>query len=340
MGCWNGTCFLSNLSIMAGDRIKLQLLAPFMPSEDEVDLNKYTANDDPRGINGITYVSDVLTPIAPVISGEYNDYGSIKKVDSDASLTFLKAYVNELIRTKSIVSLMTVDSWISRNRDEKNPPKGMDATIPININDIDGFIDMVERGSILVKSQFGKWVRLRFVMMHEGIYQNALDSLENDDEWDSETMIENKQKIINFLKTGEVPKDSKDERLNLALKITETLKEFKHTPTESQKLSIKMVLNEILWEDFMYSENRIASTWFIKEYVNDPKNKKHAIGVVEAAYDYLKIKNYIERLRKPWALTGGNGSQHDNHDAVVSHSKMVAKFAMRHTKALEARYNS
>lgn len=354
MGCWNGTCFLSNISIRSGDRIKLQLLMPAggKESRDYVELDEYSANDDPRDINGITYVCDELIPFSPVITGKYNDYGSIEEVVKDASLVFLKKYVSDLASRGEILSLQSVDTWISRNREDKNAPKGKDATVPINVDDIDGFIDMVERGSIIVKSYFGGWRRLRFVMMHEDIYQSALASVGKWKDWHGKNIVSSqkaKQKqIISFYTTGAFPvdEDSSDAHKALSKTLIETVeniadKAVDKTKKEAEKAlhSMKsMFAGEILWEDFRFSENRIWCRGYLADFCGDIKNKKNLAGVVEAAFDNININNYISKLRKPWALTGGGGSQDDNESDVAAHGKMIAKFVVSYKKEWKERY--
>jgi hypothetical protein len=354
MGCWNGTCFLSNISIRSGDRIKLQLLMPAggKESSDYIDLEHYDVNCDPRDINGITYVCDELIPFTPAITGKYNDYGSIEEVVKDDSLVFLKKYIGELVSRGEILSLQSVDKWLDRNRDDKDAPKGKDATIPVNVNNIDEFIDMVERGSIIVKSCFGGWRRLRFVMMHEDIYQSALSSVGKWKDWHGKNIVNSqktKQKqIISFYTTGTLPvdDDSSDSQKALSKMLIDTVEDISEKMTDKDKEKAEKALHsmksmfagEILWEDFRYSENRIWCRGYLSDFCSDSKNKKNLAGAVAAAFENININNYISKLRKPWALTGGCGSQDDNETDVAAHCKMITKFVVAYNKELKKRY--
>jgi hypothetical protein len=329
MGCWNGTCFLSNLSIRAGDRVKLQLLMPTcgQNSRDVFDLDKYDENTDPREINGITYVCDDYEPFAPVITGEYNDYGSIEKVKEDGNLSFIKSFIKDLEKKKEILSLQTVDKWIGRNRESKEAKKGIDATIPIKINDIEKFIDMVERGSIVVKSCYGGWRRLRFVMMHEDIYNESLKSVSKWKDWHGKNIATKQkikqQQIVDFYTKGIFPPNEDGEVI---------------APDKASAPMIRMLLNETIWEDFNYSENTVWYKNYLSDFCNETKDVDIINNVISNAFDNLNINNFLGALRKPWALTGGSGSQDDNEKEVKNHSKVISKFIIEHKKELEARY--
>lgn len=329
MGCWNGTCFLSNISILAGDRVKLQLLMPTCSSLSEfVDLNEYDENQDPRDINGVTYVGDNYFPFAPVITGEYNDYGSIEKIESDAKLDFFKKYLKHLVKNQKIASLQTVDKWLSRNRESKTPKKGIDATIPVKTDDIEKFIDMVERGSIIVKTPNGGWVRLRFVMMHENIYNSSIQSMSKWKSWQGENIFKlqenKKKKISDFYVKGIIPFNEDGEPM---------VKE-----TDSNPVLVKMLAHETLWQDFSYSENRIWYKSFLIDFCENTKDEETVNKVISLAYDNINMNNYLCALRKPWALTGGAGSQDDNQKEIATHNKLISKFLGSRKEELKARY--
>lgn len=66
MGYWNGTCMISNLPIISGEKIKLIFLLP-----------KYSPVTM-CGESAYVYPTDILTPCLLPISGKYDDYGSIE----------------------------------------------------------------------------------------------------------------------------------------------------------------------------------------------------------------------------------------------------------------------
>ena len=71
MGCWNETCFISNLPIRHGDEVYLFVLAPISAVNQEGPL----CNPDDRYI-----------PVGFPIAGEYDDYGGIKNIQYNLHL--------------------------------------------------------------------------------------------------------------------------------------------------------------------------------------------------------------------------------------------------------------
>ena len=67
MGSWNGTCGLTNMPIMCGEKIALIPI---------IKCGELT-----RG-GGYCYSNDLYKPLTTALIGEYNDYGSIKNVEN------------------------------------------------------------------------------------------------------------------------------------------------------------------------------------------------------------------------------------------------------------------
>lgn len=64
MGCWNATCGVSQLPILAGEKIRVFILEPSMHSD--------------RSPNMTCYSTDHYTPLGIPFVAEYNDYGSVE----------------------------------------------------------------------------------------------------------------------------------------------------------------------------------------------------------------------------------------------------------------------
>lgn len=69
MGCWNGTCGLSQLPILAGDDIWAFLIG--------VRWGRYSDSGDQ---SGYCYPTDIGFPMSLPIYGKYNDYGGIDRI--------------------------------------------------------------------------------------------------------------------------------------------------------------------------------------------------------------------------------------------------------------------
>jgi len=72
MGCWNGTCFISNLPIMAGQPVVGFVIEYFSWSKGK------------GNYSGVCYPNDFANPFAMSFEGTYDDYGGIENVDSDS----------------------------------------------------------------------------------------------------------------------------------------------------------------------------------------------------------------------------------------------------------------
>ena len=99
MGCWNGTCMLSNLPIIAGDKIKLVIL--HSPYGKGNVLNQ----------SGYCYPDGVLSPAFLPISGEYNDYGGIKNIVEDWNYKLIEAILKKKFNGEIRVHRKTKTEW-------------------------------------------------------------------------------------------------------------------------------------------------------------------------------------------------------------------------------------
>lgn len=69
MGCWNGTCGLTQLPINCGNKV---IVFPL----------KQTSYEDLSSVGGALYYSnDIFTPISIPVIGEYNDYGALENIE-------------------------------------------------------------------------------------------------------------------------------------------------------------------------------------------------------------------------------------------------------------------
>ncbi|KKL64329.1 hypothetical protein LCGC14_2166140 [marine sediment metagenome] len=71
MGCWNGTCLISNLPIMAGEPVVGYTL-------------EYFSYKDEKDYSGSCYPNAKANPFGLPIYGTYDDYGGIESVDDNS----------------------------------------------------------------------------------------------------------------------------------------------------------------------------------------------------------------------------------------------------------------
>jgi len=89
MGCWNGTCLLSNLPIRAGQRA-----VAYVIQYNEYG-NKTIAN------SGVCYSHEYAKPISLPIRGEYDDYGGIEGYNglaAELAASGLQVSVTQVVR--------------------------------------------------------------------------------------------------------------------------------------------------------------------------------------------------------------------------------------------------
>lgn len=82
MGCWNGTCMISNLPILAGEKVKLVFLhSPYGRS----DLEK----------SAYCYPNGIFQPGGFALDAEYNDYGSVENIIEDINYDLITLYFQQ-----------------------------------------------------------------------------------------------------------------------------------------------------------------------------------------------------------------------------------------------------
>lgn len=146
MGCWNGTCIISNLPITHGDRIKLLFLYG-------TNLVPDTGWNSPIGS---CHPDGVWSVMPSVISGKYNDYGSIEEVDENIfTKTTLKIF-QTLFKSGSIK--------IELDRGEES----------VEFKTIEEFTKLVERGRVTIARSYGpkEYVQLAFCMAREDVWNS------------------------------------------------------------------------------------------------------------------------------------------------------------------------
>lgn len=130
MGCWNGTCALTHLPIMHGEKVRGYILVPanFRYDPDNVGLDGVLLN------GGYCYTTGVFHPLSIAIRGVYNDYGSIEHIKKSPNNKAILEYVNKLIERKDVE--IFPDAF------------GDDAKKPVlRVGDIKELIHLIERGN-------------------------------------------------------------------------------------------------------------------------------------------------------------------------------------------------
>lgn len=141
MGSWNTTDALTQLPILYGDKIRCFVIKqqPY-----EIDLN------------GTCYSNDLWAPIGPSITGIYNDYGSIGKIE------------------KSLNSEILLDTFRNSNLDIKTDK--FDDEVNLKTSNLETLLNCVERGRIKSKEYTvaNNSLHLGLMFVLEETYQTML----------------------------------------------------------------------------------------------------------------------------------------------------------------------
>jgi len=129
MGSWNSTDTLTQLPIHYGDKIKCFVL---QQQPYEFDLN------------GTCYSNDLWSPIGPPVTGIYNDYGSISKIEKSLNAEII---LNEL-----------------RNSDFKIKTDKFDKKISLKKTKLETLLSCIERGRIKTTHKDPMHLGMMFVL--------------------------------------------------------------------------------------------------------------------------------------------------------------------------------
>ena len=169
MGCWNGTCLVSNLPIYAGDEVVFFILK--------------RKHDVQTVDGGHYYADDLYEPLLYPIVGEYDDYGCIENVEEDFSL--IEEYFENVE--------LTTNKWDKDNNVFRNIERG----------NYKGYAYAMAHKDIydaLIKGLSGReewWTK------DKGLREHVLESLENK----TEQYLNQKQKFKRLGEPGETEED-------------------------------------------------------------------------------------------------------------------------------------
>ena len=126
MGCWNGTCGISQLPILTGQKVKAFLLLQ----------SEYAKNI--RG-SGVCYPTEYFRPWFFPVTAEYNDYGSIENIQTDWNSEYMLETFRKWLADGTVRIL-------GHDEAEVNDP-GIE-----KFEKLDDVFDCVERGALVFKS--------------------------------------------------------------------------------------------------------------------------------------------------------------------------------------------
>lgn len=181
MGCWNGTCELSKLPIICGDKMVTIMLI-----------------STGTQIEGLTYYShDKFVPLGYPIFGEYNDYGCMENIENiEEQMNFLKTL--KIFKEE-------VDQDIMEN-----------IYIPYEVSDFESFLKELMVGDtyfvVEYKNYYGQYKNINYITIHRKLYDDLINEMANRDTVSNDNK-KYKEKIIDKIKDEFDKKRERQEKL-------------------------------------------------------------------------------------------------------------------------------
>lgn len=294
MGCWNGTCMVTRLPILSGEKVKLVLLfnqnVEYCHKYDEVSV---------LNTSGMVYSNDMLSPAFFPLSGEYDDYGTVENIVEDFNYKIILKVLKDKFGSKIKVDRDNIiEDW--------------------SLYDI---IKGIERGGCREAASY--WVEktaswkpfdLSFVFIREDVY-NFL----------SESMLP--VKILSWKHKGSVPletilKDNFQEEI-------EFCKEQKIVMNSEDKERI----SDFMMASFRHSDKCIfrkgsdGTSFLLAAHEYDYVLMQNIDDdvIVQEIYkvwaDYKCLETFMGDARIAWMIQSGSGSQDQSWEL----NKMLAE---------------
>lgn len=179
MGCWNATCGVSHLPILAGDPVVTWAIVV----EKARPFKQYIGG-------GYSYSNEAARPLGIPIFGRYNDYGGIEHIELNEAE---QAFYSHFLKLLEPVALVRPEDNTEKTVDLVNRLKGdeIDFQNVLLKGDIETFFnEAVERSDLfLTKTSVSNAQSLCIFHVHKQIYEDVvkavLDSWTED--WDIDT---------------------------------------------------------------------------------------------------------------------------------------------------------
>jgi hypothetical protein len=335
MGCWNGTCGLSQIAITAGTKVKAVIIQ-----------NKARMPE----ASGFCYSSGYADPKTFVIEGIYNDYGSIESVVDNKAIRLFREYFNEELKNGNI----TVDPDDYYDREMFG-----DGEIDYTKVTHEQFIDLFERDRVNIKTTYYSHpegnkhatVNLGLMMFHGDVYDSVKDSILNCSDWDYKNLKEDiirqdcSYAVEDMFENPKMDRYTQEELDELA----EELKMVKENDDTEKQDKIMEEIALIIrlssrssgsWD----SEIRKTGKWsnavgiFRGSEGGNMRVFNNYHGMLKADYnpdekeeiidmlaEMIYLINMMSSLRKPWQAQSGKGSQSFPDEVYMGLSKGIQK---------------
>lgn len=167
MGCWNGTCAITHLPLISGEKVRAYILVPTHL------FSSYKSETDPLANGGHPYSTALMHPLTYGIKGKYNDYGCVEEIQEDPNNSLILEFFNDLLKTERVKMF----------DDSDKPVRSFD--------DIEELLTSIERGS----------TPFSFCMIMESALMATVKALdENPEEYGRRINVDAALKELNLIK--------------------------------------------------------------------------------------------------------------------------------------------
>jgi len=328
MGCWNGTDFLTQLPINAGEKVRLVFITE-SPYKDE----------EQRNFAGYCYTTGMYFPRGLPIRGEYNDYGGINNiVPSFAHERMVEAFKEDCAPEPFDSER---DKYIDRN--SLDPAKitleyVLDRAQEGCLNVYDGHSDKLnkyEHEVFLAKLKDlplpekpaiddRRKLAVGYVLIREDMYQAMLNTVipkrwSDDETITREDYHKSAKLYLEHLKTVEQEFSeikSMFRKLFSGLDSAPLKKENVFATRISPMTGIPFQRNLSDFSDFIHEKIETGMS------AEDPK----IVELVNEMADFMFFTVCLDYMRKGWCPQAGAGSQNDEVEVHASLARAVLKY--------------
>ena len=345
MGSWNGTCGISQMSISAGEPVKVVMIQN---------------NAVPGEASGFCYSCGIASPISFAFDAEYNEYGAVEKITNDLGLKLFEYYFHKELQEGNIK--IQPDDYYDREM------KVQDGDYS-NIKGTD-LIDLIERDRVTRKVQrytadgmVFEWSLVGFMLIHTNIYNSIQESIfaskTKYDGFTAEDVYNDCLYAVEDL--FENTKLSKYSQASFDEVISELKELVKVEPRDETKIKqLKEDLEEITKNDASFStrcwdnENirkigdwgnmvrrfssydSVDTTSFIDYFYTLKNSYKPELKekIIKMMTEFIVIMDSMSLLRKSWMGQSGKGSQHFEENVTLGLIKGMQQVIARNREDL------
>lgn len=339
MGCWNGTCMISNLPIISGEKVKLVLLRKAIGSRDLFNCSAYVYSDD------------IFTPSFFPLTGVYNDYGMIEGVEEDWNYQLIEKYFKELFGKKIIADGETKENWTlidvldgvercdlkyyGKPTKEDQQRKAM-AVKAIKVYSKQGFSsEKIEKElrdlADMDISETLRQANLSFVLIREDTWNHVANSYIGEF-YNRDAKSPNDPDF--YLSAKKYCRIEFEKNLNQALKLKklldkdiadkeETLKELR------ELVSAGLAMNVFTRQNLDF----IAPELYDKIVIEGDEKMRE--DILKRYTEFTCISSFLSETRRGWMVQPGAGSQHDGWETHLMLAEKLVELCKAKMKEYE-----